>query len=368
MSDLLTVVLILKDRSDFTKFQMAYFNHFHFPYPVIIADGVKDEEIKTLLRDKKNFPNVNYEYIDYPYDSTASVYYRKMTDVAFRVTTPFSVLIDNDDFYLPSGLDRSLEFLIKNPGYTSARGSLTELWYSPTKSEQSVKLGKNLYGQYLDDITGDSAGLRMLKQSQAFHGNWHNVIRTSHLQATLSLLEISDPTNLRFAEQIVGFLNTIWGNSHRNEQDYILCCQNSERVVGMQDAGQASPTNHFCKIFNWINHSYWVPEFSSMTDVIAASMAHWDKVSLRQASEAFRVIYAQKANVIKHHDLLIKKYKECEKIYDEKRVGKIFEFLACHDFYKSHRDLEGKSFDFDAGENRHTAQDVVAWIEKDKTA
>ena len=97
-------------------------------------------------------------------------------------------------------------------------------------------------------------------------------------------------------------------------------------------------------------------------------MAHWDKVSLRQASEAFRVIYAQKANVIKHHDLLIKKYKECEKIYDEKRVGKIFEFLACHDFYKSHRDLEGKSFDFDAGENRHTAQDVVAWIEKDKTA
>ena len=280
MSDLLTVVLILKDRVDFTKFQMAYFNHFHFPYPVIIADGGKDEEIKTLLRDKKNFPNVNYEYIDYPYDSTVSVYYRKMTDVAFRVTTPFSVLIDNDDFYLPSGLDRSLDFLVKNPSYTSSRGSLREIWYSPVENQQSATLGKNLYSQYPDDIVGDTAGLRMLKQSQGFHGNWHNVIRTSHLQAALALLEISCPTNLRFAEQIVGFLNTLWGNSHRNEQDYVLCSQNSERVVGMQDSGQASPNNHFCKILNWLIHDYWVPEFAAMTDIIGGAMAHCDKVSL----------------------------------------------------------------------------------------
>lgn len=368
MSDLLTLILVLKDRPDYTKFQMKYLNEFHIPYPVIIADGGKDEEIKALLRNKKNFPNIEYEYLEYPYDSNTSLFYKKMKDAVFRVSTPFAVLIDNDDFYLSSGLDRNLEFLIKNPDYTSARGSLRELWYSPSKSQQSIKLVNNLYSQYPEDIIGDSAGLRMLKQTQAFHGNWHNVIRTSHLQATLSLLEIADPTNLRFAEQIVGFLNTLWGNSHRNEQDYMLCAQNSERVVGMQDGGQASPTNHFCKIGNWLLHNYWVAEFVAMTDVIAGAMAHWDKVSLGEASEAFRVIYAQKANVAKHQQLLFYQYEECKKIYDEKRVGKIFEFLACHDFYKSHRELEGKSFGFNDLDSHPAVQDVVKWIEKDKTS
>ena len=366
MTNLLTVILILKDRSKYTKFQMKYLNEFQFPYPLIIADGGKDEEIKSLLRNKKNFPNIEYEYIEYPYDDTPSHFYKKIKDASCRVTTPFTILTDNDDFYLASGLAHQLEFLVKNPDYSSSRGILRETWYNPESIKQNVKLGNNLYGKYLENVTGNSAGLRMLNQSNTFHGNWHNVIRTSHLQATLSLLEIANPVNLRFAEQIIGFLNTLWGNSRRGQEDFMLCSQNSERVVGMQDKGQASPTNHFCKILNWLHHYYWVEDFASMTDVIAGAMAHWDKVNLEEASEAFRVIYSHKANVANYIDILVEKYENCKKIHDKKRIGRIFEFLECHDFYKSHRILEGQSFNFGALDSQYAAKDVVEWIEKGK--
>ena len=107
----LTILLTLKDRPLFTFRWMAYANSIRFPFKVLIADGGKDETVPKVLSDKTNFPNVNYEYIRYPYDVTYAEYYSKVVDALSHVKTPFAVMADNDDFFIVEGLRLAVEFL-----------------------------------------------------------------------------------------------------------------------------------------------------------------------------------------------------------------------------------------------------------------
>lgn len=107
----LTVLLTLWDRVPCTFRWMAYASKVNLPFRVLIADGGSDQSVAEVLANRTNFPNVDYEYIRYPYDATPTHYYAKVLDALNRVETPFVVLADNDDFFVVDALLRSLEFL-----------------------------------------------------------------------------------------------------------------------------------------------------------------------------------------------------------------------------------------------------------------
>ena len=115
----LTIVLLLKGRVQFTRRWMLYAERIRLPFKVLIADGSSDDKAKDLLSDKKAFPDVNYEYLRYPYDETLPHYYSKLVDVLSRVTTPYVALACNDDFYVISGIRKTLAFLENNSDYVS---------------------------------------------------------------------------------------------------------------------------------------------------------------------------------------------------------------------------------------------------------
>ncbi len=56
----LTIILTLKNRSNFTLRWMHYMNTIQCKYKIIIADGGDDKEIEYKLIDKTNYPNINY--------------------------------------------------------------------------------------------------------------------------------------------------------------------------------------------------------------------------------------------------------------------------------------------------------------------
>ena len=118
----LTVILILKDRVQFTFRWMRYVDAVHFPFKILIADGGSDEKIMQQLAIQENYPNVNYEYIRYPYDETYKHFYIKIVDVISRVDTPYVLMADNDDFFLVDGIKLSIDFLKKNKDFSSCRG------------------------------------------------------------------------------------------------------------------------------------------------------------------------------------------------------------------------------------------------------
>ena len=124
----LTIVLTLKDREAFTRRWMRYMNDQCCPYKILIADGGADEGIESELRNPTNYPNLDYEYIRYPFDNDWKDFYAKQLDVCKRVETEYLLFADNDDFYLIDKIPDIINFLDENPSYSGCRGSIAHLF------------------------------------------------------------------------------------------------------------------------------------------------------------------------------------------------------------------------------------------------
>ena len=178
MSDKLTVVLPLKDRFKYTHRFLSDLNEKKCPFKIIIADGGSDFNLQTTL----NYPNVNYEYIRYPFDNDLQDFFSKMKDATKRVETKYVTLQDNDDYFDIDGMNKSVEILEKE-NYHSARVIITQ-----------GKGGHNLYAKYPDPITGSTSAERVINQTRYFHSNWHNVMYSNILKTTWELIDLVQPT------------------------------------------------------------------------------------------------------------------------------------------------------------------------------
>jgi glycosyltransferase domain-containing protein len=123
VNDQLTIILTLKDRSAFTYRWMRYMNDIKCPYPILIADGGADDVIEAHLRQQHNYPDLHYTYIRYPFDSDYDAYYQKFADVVARVSTPYILLADNDDFYLLDAVPTFIRFLDDDGSFVSCGGN-----------------------------------------------------------------------------------------------------------------------------------------------------------------------------------------------------------------------------------------------------
>jgi len=123
----LTIILPLKDRVAFTYRWMRYMNDMRCPYRILIADGGEDIAIERHLRNHGNYPNLDYEYIRYPYDVTIETFLTKLEDVISRVKSEYLLHADNDDFFLLDRIPAIIAFLDTHKDYVGARGNLVNL-------------------------------------------------------------------------------------------------------------------------------------------------------------------------------------------------------------------------------------------------
>ena len=92
------------------------------PFRILIADGGADDSVAQLVAEKKSKVSIsNTSAIR----STAPtpITTRKLADALSRVTTPFVVMADNDDLFIPDGLTRAVEFLPAHPSTWPAAGN-----------------------------------------------------------------------------------------------------------------------------------------------------------------------------------------------------------------------------------------------------
>lgn len=121
----LTIVMPLRGRYLFTLRFLWHANLARLPYRFVIADGQVNPELAALLdNSRQHFPHLDIEYVRYPDDANYGMFLAKMADALRRVTTPYAMIVDNDDFLVASGLDKSVEFLDRSPDYICCGGGL----------------------------------------------------------------------------------------------------------------------------------------------------------------------------------------------------------------------------------------------------
>lgn len=322
-----TILVPLKDRGDFTLRFLGWYNLVSCPFRFVIADGGGCPTIKSILRDKSNFPNIKYDYIEYPYDETLTEYHAKMSDIVDKIETPLTLLMDNDDFFYVGAIYMHTKFLFHSKDYSSSRGALNKIFMLPPGHQKGdiieapvvygdIILTDNMYSKYRAPILGETAEERLRDQSARFHGNWHNLTRTRHMKAACKLVGLANPSNFRFTEQYLGFMNALWGKCNRADGNFILHQDGTPR---------STETNHFPPQEEWINQEYWIDSFSKMTSVIASVVSYYDDTDVKEAEEVFRQAYLTK--LPDHRDLLLSKYEECKKADNSSLIKRCYDVL-----------------------------------------
>lgn len=200
----LTITLTLKGREEFTYRWMEYMNEMRCPYKILIADGGDNLEIEAHLRHYNNYPNLDYEYIRYPFDATLDDFFKKLENLISRVKTDYTLQADNDDFYLLDRIPDLITFLDEHTDYVAARGQLVNFEVFGAKGITKAQVRGCRYmtsAVYAPSIDSDYPLTRINNVCQGmsdydYYMNWYSITRTSALQKiwkdllTLSIKDI----------------------------------------------------------------------------------------------------------------------------------------------------------------------------------
>lgn len=288
----LTIFLRLKNRVPFTYRWMAYANRIHFPFKVLIADGGADETVSEVLSQRANFPNVDYDYIRYPYDKTYTEYYVKMADALSRIQTPFVAMADNDDFYVVEGLRRSVDFLRVHSDYSCCRGDIGG--FRVRLSEKYGHLSR-VYGEdvqffskiyHCQSIEDETAKQRVQSHFSCYSPTCYDVHRTEELMTYFQALRDLNLKDIFLAELLTSFLTVAADKIRREPYSYLV------RQTNPPSSSAKTHRQKWGDSFDRMLLESWSDDFTKFVNAIATVVSSKDGTSVndarRQVKQAYR--------------------------------------------------------------------------------
>jgi glycosyltransferase domain-containing protein len=287
----LTILLILKDRFPFTMRWMTYVNSIRIPFKILIADGSKDDRAEELLNDKDRFPNIDYEYLRYPYDETLSHYYTKVAKALTQVATPYVILASNDDFLFTGGIRNAIAFLENHQEYIASRGEICQFSIVPFSLDQEMRyvfgeleVTNPPYFQYPASLSKNPL-IRVKQQLKYYCSNFHDVQRTVYVRQRLDLIKKLNPKDLRFADQFNDILTVVNGKVHRGQGLFMIHQSNDPDRLGQRVLVE------FPSWFDWIQTSWWNADFKNLSETVATTISENTSRSFNEVLRDFKQIY-----------------------------------------------------------------------------
>ncbi len=303
MNPPLTVVLTLKGRYLHTLRWLIYANKISLPYHIIIADGEVNPSINRLLSTQSNFPNISYRYIKSE-DIDISAFYAKWANAIRMVNTPYVMMSDNDDFLLPSGIDKAIDLLNSSPEYIcsggrvpgfSLKGDSSSPWHNVTGK---IKSWSYRYApNYLYECRNFDNNLcyqRVLEQLNKPLSVHYCIYRTNALQKITSELEQHSPSFL-FCELYTMIRTMSLGKVHNNPRFLTyLRQQDSSSKLGYSDDD----------LLDCIINSSLALDFNRMVRTVAKESGEHDNIDPELLMEKFYAAYLQQLRVLLANRLL----------------------------------------------------------------
>lgn len=215
--DDLTIIVPLRDNASFAFRWIAYMRSLARPFRIVLADGSRGEEACAKFSRGDARGHLDYVYIRYPYDRTYAEFYAKMTDVLSKIATPYAMIVDGDDFLLPGGLTKALDFLRAHPGHSSCRGEVVGFFLRPAfemDTEAGVLSGKatGFHRLYDDRPINDATALgRVLSHLKHYNPTYYNVHRTGLFKECFRALRDLDLQDVFLFELLLSILSVVPG-------------------------------------------------------------------------------------------------------------------------------------------------------------
>jgi glycosyltransferase domain-containing protein len=192
IKELSIIIPTFNNRHDYLKRSIAYHSSIG---PMIY---IVDSSPKPFYdNDHPAQPNIRYFHVP------EMAYTEKLLFVLKKITTPYTLLLADDDFITGQGMQACLDFLEKNKDYASAQGQQISFRIKNRKIE-SLPLMQHLFGFEINDDSAANRIKKLFSQHIYFH---YSVSRTENIFQVYSLTST-------FKDDFIGglieyFLNSI---------------------------------------------------------------------------------------------------------------------------------------------------------------
>ncbi len=235
----LTILLPLKDRVPFTHRWLVVRGERATAVPHPDRRRRRRSTRSRRRSRRRNRRDWTSSTVRYPYDSTYADYYAKLADALSRVTTPFVVMADNDDFFIPQrpgarASNSCRRTPITWPAAANARCSGSRgagASARPTPS-MATRVEWKCSSQLSSDVA-DTAGQRLLERCLGANDVFYAVHRTeSAATVTSKPCATAIRSDLFLMEQLIMFLTAIAGKTRQLDTLYIARQQDSPGSSG----------------------------------------------------------------------------------------------------------------------------------------
>jgi len=183
----LTIITPLCGRYEMTLRHLLYLEAVRCPFKVYLLDNSHGDEDRQIIEaNKHRFPHVDYEYHRYPAGAGLLEFFKRMADTLAKITTPYVIRYDNDDFLDMDVLLQCVAFLEQDSKHeyiacmgqihpftthkNKCFGNVESLWHWPfNRQYESDSLEERLRGSddEYDSSVARTTSMRKIYQKAA---------------------------------------------------------------------------------------------------------------------------------------------------------------------------------------------------------
>ena len=284
------ILLLLKDRAEFTERWLHVHNKLNFKIPIHIADGsITDTNKKIFLNFRNKEHTLNISYKHYGKDTNLDAFYRKMTKAIENVDSQYIILTCNDDFLIEKSIIEGADFLNENSEYVAAAGPIYDTAISQTHPSHN-----NVWGA-LSHPTNQYPAFNRLENNpetriyQFLSGRknsyiWTALHRRNVILETSKVIQEISPPDLRFHEHLMSLLTLGKGKVSGALPCMTLHQSNPGESVG-QDLMQKG------NWYQWIQSKEWFECFNKMTQAVVDQISPNNKLGQKELKRLVEIYY-----------------------------------------------------------------------------
>ncbi len=213
MANDLTIVLPLYGRAHYTRTWLK--NNLADYYDYIVADGSSDDSNAEIFG---SLAPSGLQYCRYPADASVAQYAEKICDAVGRIRTKYTMMCDNDDLLLTTGIRQCIAALELDPGSACAGGPIAGAcgWRGQTERFSYPMVVHN--PAHLNATSGLEAVRRNKSDYRYF---WYSIFRTESYQRIWNEIRDIGFSNFYLVEMFHSDPAVLSGYHHVRQRHYL---------------------------------------------------------------------------------------------------------------------------------------------------
>jgi len=268
---MISMIIPTKNRSQFLARQLKYYSEMGFDGPILVGDSSNGNHLK----DNKEListldSNLSIVYLEYP----TLVVHRCVQQLVNLVRTPYIVHICDDDFLVPSGLEKCRLFLDNHRDYVAAHGVAAKIRTKNCNPHGEIIMCKQKM-QPVEET--ESASARYLHFIGHMSDVYFSVHRTEVMVWSCDKLDYFSDGH---------FYNVLGPNCFSVVRGKIKELDCLSLVRHMQD--NPHRTREEIDMLFWITSPKWLSSYQNFCDILAAELATCDSITREEALQVVK--------------------------------------------------------------------------------